>query len=69
MLFQYAAADIVVLTVCTESAETLQCNVLRLILGFYSLYLKKLLKMFFFVSQLRVTPNKRVVHCPSNFCW
>jgi hypothetical protein len=28
-----------------------------------------LLKMFFFVSQLRVTPNKRVVHCPSNFCW
>ena len=67
MLFQYAAADIVVLTVCTESAGTLQCNVLRLILGFYSVCLKKLLKMFSFVSHLRVTPKQTRCSLPVEF--
>jgi hypothetical protein len=66
VLFQYTATDIAVLT---ESAGTLQCNVLWLILGFYSLYLRTLLKIVSFGSHLRVTLNKRIVHCPSNFCW
>jgi len=39
----------------------------RIIFGFYSPYLKKLLEVVAFSMQIHITPNKYIVYCV--FCW
>jgi hypothetical protein len=60
---------------CSESdspwvgVHTFKCNVLQLILRFYSPYLRKVLEVFSFGSQTCVISNKQLVYWTVKFCW
>jgi hypothetical protein len=69
-LNQCIAVNINFLTeIIIEGAGKLYFNTLQLIFGFNWPYLKKMLRMVTFGSQIRLTRNKHDVHCKSKFCW
>lgn len=69
--FQVTAGFTVLVAVpfTVSQVHVFQFNVFHLVLDFYAPYLKNMLEVVTFTSQIHTTADRHIVHCTSKFCW